>query len=98
MINYQTRSCSLAAIADHMRRDDRVGALARARAAFREGRINAFDLVEVFFAVGNANAKDAVKGVRRLAGSSMRRGCAAGGNPDASPSTRDDDCVLQAAD
>jgi K+-sensing histidine kinase KdpD len=54
MINYQTRNCSLADIADHMRRDDRVGALARARTAFRDGRINAFDLAEVFFAVGNA--------------------------------------------
>jgi hypothetical protein len=78
MINYQTRNCSLADIADHMRRDDRVGALARARTAFRDGRINAFDLAEVFFAVGNANVNDAVSGVRRLGGSSMRRSYVAG--------------------
>ena len=78
MINFETRNCSLADIADHMRRDDRVGALARARTAFRDGRINAFDLAEVFFAVGNANVNDAVSGVRRLGGSSMRRSYGAG--------------------
>jgi hypothetical protein len=73
MITYQSRSSSLATIADHMHRDDRVGALARARLAFRDRRINAFDLVEVFFAVGTEDAKEAVTGVRRLGTCSMRR-------------------------
>ena len=63
----------MATIADHMHRDDRVGALARARLAFRERRINAFDLAEVFFAVGIENSKEAVAGVRRLGSCSMRR-------------------------
>ena len=78
MINYQTRDSSLGAIVDQMRRDDGVGALARARTAFREGRISAFDLAEVFLAVGNGDAREAVNSVRRLRGASMRRRCAAG--------------------
>jgi hypothetical protein len=73
MISYQTRSHSLSVIADHMYREDRVGALARARLAFRESRINAFDLADVFFAVGTENLKEAVTGVRRLSACSMRR-------------------------
>ena len=68
----------MATIADHMHRDDRVGALARARLAFRERRINAFDLAEVFFAVGTEDAKEAVTGVRRLSVCSMRRAAEAG--------------------
>ena len=92
MINYQARNCSLTDIADHMRRDDLVGALARARTAFRGGRINAFDLTEVFFAVANADVNDAINRVRRLGGSSMRRSYVARSSPDVSwigtPSTR----------
>ena len=84
MINYQIRSCSLTDIADHIRRDDRGGALARARAAYREEKINAFDLAEIFFAVGNTNDNDAVNRVRRLGGSSMRRGHVPAASPDAS--------------
>jgi hypothetical protein len=84
MINYQARNCSLTDIADHMRRDDLVGALARARTAFRGGRINAFDLAEVFFAVANADVNDAINRVRRLGGSSMRRSYVARSSPDVS--------------
>ena len=69
----------MTAIADHMHRDDCVGALARARAAFRERGINAFDLAEVFFAVGAEDAKEAVIGVRRLGACSMRRASGGGG-------------------
>jgi hypothetical protein len=79
MITYHARSCSLADIADHMHRDDHVGALAHARMAFRERRINAFDLAEVFFAAGADNAKEAVTGVRRLSTCSMRRASGDGG-------------------
>jgi hypothetical protein len=79
MITYHARSCSLAEIADRMHRDDHVGALAHARMAFRERRINAFDLAEVFFAVGAENAKEAVTGVRRLSTCSMRRASGDGG-------------------
>ena len=81
MISYRARNYSLATIADHLCRDDRVGALARARTAFREGRINAFDLAEVFFAAGNANVKDAMTGMRRLGSCSMRRGCVVRSRP-----------------
>ena len=63
----------MATISDHMCRDDRVGALARARQAFRDSRINAFDLAEVFLAVGTDDAKAAVTGVRRMSECSMRR-------------------------
>ena len=56
-----------------MHREDRVGALARARLAFRERRINAFDLADVFFAAGTDNLKEAVTGVRQLSACSMRR-------------------------
>ena len=79
MITYQKRNHSLLTIADHVRRDDRVGALARARLAFRERRINAFDLAEIFFAVGTDNADAAVTGVRRLGACSMRRASVAEG-------------------
>ncbi len=68
----------MGAIIDQMRRDDGVGALARARAAYREGRISGFDLAEVFLAMGSGDAREAVDGVRRLCGASMRRSCAAG--------------------
>jgi len=79
MISYHTRSCTLDTIADHIHRDDHVGALARARSAFREKRINSFDLAEVFFAVGAEDAKDAVTGVRRMSTCSMRRASGDGG-------------------
>jgi hypothetical protein len=79
MITYASRSCSLATIADHMHRDDPVGALARARVAYRESRINSFDLAEVYFAVGAENAREAVKGVRRMSTCSMRRAASDGG-------------------
>jgi len=66
-------------IADHMHRDDRVGALARARDGVPGDGSTPSNLAEVFFAVGAEDAKEAVTGVRRLSACSMRRASGAGG-------------------
>jgi len=79
MISYQTRSHTLATIADHMHRDDRVGALARARIGFSRAAHQFLRSCGCLLRGRAEDPKEAVTGVRRMSTCSMRRASGDGG-------------------